>query len=104
MPSHLASHSGQNLENPNPVFNQTYSLNLLIPKQIFNEGYPVKPETFGEKFRKARMDAGLQIKELAALVGVIDDTVINWEKRGMRPHRRCIRNKLKYFMENLKNE
>lgn len=31
------------------------------------------------------MDAGLMIKELAALVGVTEDTVINWEVRGMKP-------------------
>ncbi len=35
------------------------------------------PKTFGEKLRKARMDAGLMIKELAALVGVTEDMVIN---------------------------
>ncbi|MDD5452645.1 MAG: helix-turn-helix transcriptional regulator [Desulfovibrionales bacterium] len=31
------------------------------------------------------MDAGLQIKELAALIGVTEDTVINWEVRNIRP-------------------
>jgi DNA-binding transcriptional regulator YiaG len=28
------------------------------------------------------MDAGLQIKELAEMIGVTPDTVINWELRG----------------------
>jgi DNA-binding transcriptional regulator YiaG len=31
------------------------------------------------------MDAGLQIKELAGLLGVTEDTVINWEVRGISP-------------------
>ena len=31
------------------------------------------------------MDRHLMIKELAALVGVSEDTVINWEKRGVQP-------------------
>ena len=44
----------------------------LSPRYILNEDYPVDPKTFGEKLRKARMDAGLMIKELAALVGVTE--------------------------------
>ena len=31
------------------------------------------------------MDAGLQIKELAGLIGVTQDSVINWELRGLQP-------------------
>ena len=31
------------------------------------------------------MDRRLIIKELAALVDVSEDTVINWEKRGIQP-------------------
>ena len=31
------------------------------------------------------MDAGLMIKELASLIGVAEDTVINWEVRGVMP-------------------
>jgi DNA-binding transcriptional regulator YiaG len=31
------------------------------------------------------MDAGLRIKELASLIGVTEDTVINWEMRGIKP-------------------
>ena len=30
------------------------------------------------------------IKELAALIGVSEDTVINWEKRGIQPTRKGI--------------
>jgi DNA-binding transcriptional regulator YiaG len=31
------------------------------------------------------MDKGLMIKELAAQLGVTEDTVINWEVRGRMP-------------------
>jgi DNA-binding transcriptional regulator YiaG len=30
------------------------------------------------------MDAGLQIRELAQMLNVTEDTVINWELRGVR--------------------
>jgi DNA-binding transcriptional regulator YiaG len=32
------------------------------------------------------MDRGLMIKELADIIGVTEDTVINWEVRGRKPH------------------
>ncbi len=44
------------------------------------------------------MDADMQIRELAALIGVTPDTVINWELRGMRPWRRDVRRKLNVFV------
>ena len=31
------------------------------------------------------MDAGLQIKDLAKLINVTEDTIINWELRGISP-------------------
>ena len=31
------------------------------------------------------MDAGLMIKDLAKMLGVTQDTVINWELRGISP-------------------
>ena len=52
----------------------------------FDPDYPKEPKTLGERIRKARMDKGLMIKELAEKIGVAEDTVINWEKRGIRPH------------------
>jgi len=58
-----------------------------VPKEAFLTHYPKTPSTFGEHLRKARMDAGLQIKQLAEQLGVSQDSVINWEIRGMRPAR-----------------
>ena len=51
----------------------------------FNPKYPKYPKTLGEKIRKARMDKGLLIKELAKQIRVTEDTVINWEIRGKMP-------------------
>ncbi len=31
------------------------------------------------------MDAELQIRDLALMIGVTEDTIINWELRGMMP-------------------
>jgi len=62
-----------------------YCLEKPIPSHVFIPGYPETPKTFGEHLRKARMDAGLQIKELAAEIGVSQDSVIDWELRGMTP-------------------
>jgi DNA-binding transcriptional regulator YiaG len=56
-----------------------------MPKQVLNKDHPINLSNFGEKLRKARMDAGLQIKELAQILGVSQDTVINWEVRGITP-------------------
>ncbi len=64
----------------------------------FNPSYPREPKTLGERIRKARMDKGLQIKELARLVGVTEDTVINWEVRGRKPRRKSLR-RLKELIE-----
>lgn len=72
-------------------------MTIPIPKEILNDNYPAEPKTFGERPRKARMDAGLRISELAELVGVTGDTIINWELRGMRPHRREVRVMVKGF-------
>jgi len=51
----------------------------------FNPDYPQNPQNLGERIRKARMDRGLLIRELASELRVTDDTVINWEVRGIKP-------------------
>ncbi len=71
---------------------------IPIPKDIFNEDYPVDPKTFGERLGKAKMDSGLLIKDMADLVGVTEDTVINWEIRGRRPWRKDVRDKVDMFL------
>jgi len=53
--------------------------------------YPRNPKTFGQELRKKRMDLGLQIKELARLVHVTSDTIINWELRNVKPCEKNLR-------------
>jgi len=40
------------------------------------------------------MDSGTQIKELAEMLGVTLETVINWELRGTQPRGREIRERI----------
>ena len=56
--------------------NNSYTLLIPISQQVFNNDFPVNPKTFGERLRKARMNAGLQIKELAAMIDVTENTEI----------------------------
>jgi len=36
------------------------------------------------------MDRGMKIKELAEIIGVTPDSIINWEIRGIRPRKRYL--------------
>ena len=61
-----------------------FALILALSKDILPE-YPENPRTLGESIRKARIDQGLMIRELAGLVGADEMTIINWELRDRRP-------------------
>jgi len=43
------------------------------------------------------MDFGMQIKELASIIGVAEDMVINWELRRVKPLRKQIKEKVDQF-------
>jgi hypothetical protein len=47
-----------------------YTLELSLNLNDFNPKYPKNPRNLGQKIRKARMDRGLMIKELASQLGV----------------------------------
>jgi transcriptional regulator with XRE-family HTH domain len=49
-----------------------------------------EPETLGEFLRKRRLENDLLAKELADLIGVTEDTVLNWEKDRTTPSQRHI--------------
>ena len=68
-----------------------YTIGLKINLLELNPAYPKEPKTLGERIRKARMDKGLLIRELAALVGVSPDTILNWELRNVKPMGRNLR-------------
>ena len=55
---------------------------------VFDSTYPVVPCGFAQRLRKARMDAGLQIKELAIASGVNEMTIVNWEQGHTKPNGR----------------
>ena len=83
------SHAAQNIEKH--AFSPPsgcYLVSRKFSKNHFIKSYPINPSDFGERLRKARMDAGLQIKDLARMLGVTEETVINWELRGMKPRGR----------------
>jgi DNA-binding transcriptional regulator YiaG len=63
----------------------TYNIEVCLNLKDFDPDYPKEPKTLGERIRKARMDNGLMIKELAEQIGVAEDTVINWEIRDIKP-------------------
>ena len=61
-----------------------FEINLLD----FDSKYPKDPKTLRERIRKARMDRHMIAKELAPKVGVVPETVTNWEKRNLKPTRK----------------
>ncbi len=54
-------------------------------------------ETLGDHLRKRRLDRGLTQKELAAMLGVDETSVYNWEKNRCRPARQMMQ-KIAAFM------
>jgi len=46
-----------------------------------------------------RMDAGLQIKELAKVIDVTEDTIINWEMRGVSPTLNNLKKVMKWISD-----
>jgi DNA-binding XRE family transcriptional regulator len=62
-----------------------FTVRFPLPKKVFYKNYPEQPKNFGERIRKYRIDNGLQIKQLAKLVGVTADSITNWELRNVEP-------------------
>lgn len=76
----MVSHAAHFLEKHKPIHaSEPCSISCSLPKQVLIKDYPVIPRNFGEKLRKTRIDAGLMIKDLAKMLGVSQDTIINWE-------------------------
>ena len=72
--------------NEDPVLVYTFEIEIDLVK--LDPKYPKDPNTFGEHIRKARMDRRMMVKELAERIGVVPETVINWEKHNLKPTRR----------------
>jgi DNA-binding transcriptional regulator YiaG len=75
-----------------------YVLEVEINLLDFNPSYPKNPQTFGERIRKARMDKDLRAKDLAKILGVSEDSVLNWEARGTKPRGKNLE-KVKIFLK-----
>lgn len=100
----MGNHVAQNLGKSSSKIDRYhyYNISCLLPKGEFIKDYPSNPKSFGEKLRKARMDAGLQINELAEKIGVTPESVINWELRGISPKKKEVRKNINLFIEKLK--
>lgn len=88
--SRTGSPAGQNNGTSNHPLDQVllkgfHTFSTAIPISLFRKDYISDPHDLGSSIRKVRMDKGLQIKELAQMLEVTEDTVINWEKRGVKP-------------------
>jgi hypothetical protein len=69
------------------LLSSTYVLRRRLERSVIyaHWDYPERPRSVGEKLRRMRLDLRLQIKEVAAAVGVCETTIINWERRGVVP-------------------
>jgi len=79
------------VQNDNFSVPLVYTLELEINLLDFNPKYPKNPGSLGERIRKARMDKGMTLKETAAIFGVTDTAVLNWEIRGKMPEENRIK-------------
>ncbi len=73
----MGKHAGQ--------FYNCYQFSKPLNLLELNPAYPKEPKILGDYIRKWRMEQGLLIKDFARQIGVTEDTVINWEIRGMVP-------------------
>jgi predicted DNA-binding transcriptional regulator AlpA len=79
-----------------------YTLEVEINVLDFDRRYPKNPQTLGEKLRKARMDRKMTLKEVSALLGVSDTSVLNWKIRGKIPEESRM-GRVKEFLEGKPN-
>lgn len=75
------------MHEPGPLI---YTFEIEVDLLALDPKYPKAPKTRGEHIRKARMDRHMMVKELAERVGVVPETIINWEKRNLKPMRRSL--------------
>lgn len=99
----MPSLAGVFLPSPSPSYLFSKPLNRLD----FDPSYPKNPITLRDYIRKYRMEKGLLIRELAEQLRVTEDTVINWEVRGVRPcgkHLEKIMDYIAGFKDSLKED
>lgn len=65
--------------------------------------YPQNPQTTGEYIRKYRMDKGLFAKDLAKIIGVTEQTILNWEAERIKNMRNIYTVRLSCLFPELKH-
>lgn len=61
------------------------TLKRTCPKIVGNKQFS-DPKTLGDHMSKRRLELGLQQKEVAALLGVCEDSITGWENGRSEPH------------------
>jgi DNA-binding transcriptional regulator YiaG len=59
--------------------------------------YPAAVNTQGDQLRAKRMDSGLLQREVAALLGVSEDTICYWENNRVQPSGALISRIIKFL-------
>ncbi len=57
----------------------------------------MKPKTIGEHLKKRRLDLGLDQQQVADRMGVIWNSVSNWERGIYRPSKRAMPNLIAFL-------
>lgn len=88
----MGSPAVQNTQIYNPNASNTikplYIFKFTLPAMLFKQNYPTHIDNLGSLIRKARMDKGYMVKELADLIKVNEGSVINWEIHQRTPSRK----------------
>jgi len=61
--------------------------------------YPSETKTLGDRLRARRLDLGLNQKDVAALIGVTEDTICYWENGRVEPSRQLMPKILEFLGE-----
>jgi len=72
-----------------------FSIKTEKPK---HPNYPMEIKTLGDRIRARRMDLGLYQKDVAARIGVSEDTICYWENQRVMPSPESL-TKLSRFLE-----
>ncbi|MBL7223695.1 MAG: helix-turn-helix transcriptional regulator [Candidatus Brocadiae bacterium] len=86
--THAVKHVGHCLYESGPSCSRVHETFVPVPRSVLERRYPSDTNSFGQHFRKLRMDAGLQIRELARAACLHEMTIINWEHGRSKPRRR----------------
>ena len=60
-------------------------LHKPLHRSVICHDYPVAPHSLGQRLKRIRLDLGLQIKQVAATVGLSEGTIIDWEYDRLTP-------------------